>query len=76
VILAYQEMGINWLHIPRLQIRGFPDATRLRPLKTVLTKATYFKGTFMNSGYWTGVYDSDRPLQFSPLFSIKWLRTK
>lgn len=30
----------------------------------------------MNSGYWTGVHDSDRPLQFSALFLIKWLGTK
>lgn len=30
----------------------------------------------MNSGYWTGLHDSDRPLQFSALFLIKWLRTK
>lgn len=29
----------------------------------------------MNSGYWTGVPDSERPLQFSALFLIKWLRT-
>lgn len=30
----------------------------------------------MNSGYWTGVHDSDRPLKFSALFLIKWLGTK
>lgn len=49
---------------------------KLRPLKTVLTSTTYFKGTFKNSGHGSGVHDLDRSSRSSTLFSLKWPKTK